>query len=146
MKRTPGFVQNREPKVFPGVVYSLHRVERVAMSPMRLQAVASRPERLLEEQPLRQHEFNFVEECILESSGELVLPQHFLGHHAVLVVSGAALVQTQARGGAYESRLHVGQVVFVPLSHARLPTRTIVVAASSQARIVLAALNPAQFC
>lgn len=146
MTRTPGFVQNREPKVFAAAVDSLHVVEKAMMSPMRLQAVASRPERLLREQPLCRHDFNFVEEFTLESGGELVLPQHFLGHHAVLVVSGVADIQTQVRGGVCASRLHVGQVAFTPISHARLPTRTTVIASGRQARIVLAALNPAQFC
>ena len=146
MTRTPGFVQNREPKVFAATVDSLHVVEKVTMSPMRLQAVATRPDRLLREQPLCKHDFNFVEEFTLENGGELVLPQHFLGHHAVLVVSGVVDIQTQARGGVCESRLHVGQVAFTPVSHARLPTRTIATAATTQARIVLAALNPAQFC
>lgn len=125
---------------------SIHVIDRVTMSPMRLQAIATRPARILAEQPLRSHNFNFAEVFDLEVGGELILPQRFLEQHAIVVISGAIQLQTHARGGMCESGLHVGQVAFVPTSYARLPTRSVVTTCSSKTRIVLAALNPAQFC
>jgi hypothetical protein len=125
---------------------SIHVIDHVTMSPMRLQAFATQPARILAEQPLRGHNFNFAEVFDLEVGGELILPQRFIGQHAVVVLAGLVQMQTHARGGVCESRLHVGQVVFAPISHARLPTRSVVSASDGRARILLAALNPAQFC
>lgn len=145
MAHKSGFIRDDEPAMSLSVVNCLHVVGRVAMPPARLQAISVKPKHFLHEAPLREYDFNFAEVFNLDAGQELILPQHFVGLHAIVVLAGSIDLQTQARGGIHESHLCTGQVAFVPLSYARLPTRTLV-STTCKAKVFLAATNPAQFC
>lgn len=71
---------------------------------------------------------NYVAFYAVESDGldDILIPQHLAGSVSIICVAGGVSVATGARNTAIQTNIEQGQVLSVPTSHLRLPTRTIV--------------------
>ena len=61
-----------------------------------------------------------------DSPDGILVPQHLNGRVGIMCVAGNLVVDTVARNIAIQTSIELGQVLHVPTSHLRLPTRTTV--------------------
>ncbi len=134
--------QSGELRRFAAPARPVHEVTALAVSPLRLQALADRPEQLLG--LMSADDFNHIELQELSSDEPpLLVPQHWK-RPAVLVISGSIRVDTQVRGGKQTSLVFAASVLQLAHSHAGLPTRTLLQPSSCRAKVALFGFRPAQ--